>query len=630
MRKLYKLFTTLLALTVMMSLSINIHIASAKKEAKVAIIQLVSHPSLDQIVLGIKEGLAEGGYQEGDNLTIEFHNAEGDMNLLGSIADTVIHNQPDLIFAVTTPVAQAVADATTETPIVLAGITDPLAASLVKSLDQPGGNITGVSDAVQFEEQFDLIVQLQPDLKTLGMLYTTSEDNSLAELKKAEVVAEKYNIETTITGIDSTLDMQLVAENLAKQVDAIFVGSDNSIASSIDTLLDVTDKAGIPVFTTIDSFVEKGALSAIAINQKSIGIQSAEMGIDILKGQNPAEMPIQLVTNKQPVYNYETAEKLGITIDEQEESMIAENEVKTTSTTNNHFSIYFNAMSQGILWGIMGIGLYITFRILRFADLTSEVSFTMGASVAVALASSGVHPLVATVIAILGGMVAGYVTGLLMTLFDIPSLLAGIITLTGFYSINLRIMGKPNVSFRGLSTIYDTLSGLFASDILQRTLIGLATVGIVILLLALFFKTDFGQAVIATGDNEIMADALGISTARMKRFALVLANGIIGLSGALIAQDNGYADISMGVGTVVVALSSIVIGEVLLKNLTLPLRLLSIVAGSIVYRLILVYVLQLGFNANDFKLISATVLAIFLALPSISKRFKNLKKGGAQ
>lgn len=290
--------------------------------------------------------------------------------------------------------------------------------------------------------------------------------------------------------------------------------------------------------------------------------------------------------------------------------------------------IYFNAMSQGILWGIMGIGLYITFRILRFADLTSEVAFTMGASVAVALATNGVNPFIATLVAILGGMFAGYVTGLLMTLFDIPSLLAGIITLTGFYSINLRIMGKPNVSLRGVSTIYESLESLLATNLFQRSFIGLVTVFVVVLLLSYFFKTDFGQSVIATGDNEIMANALGIRTPKTKRFALVLANGIIGLAGALIAQDNGYADISMGTGTVVVALSSIVIGEVLLKNLTLPLRLISIVIGSIIYRLILVFVLQLGFNANDFKLISAFVLAIFLALPSITNRFKSLKKGG--
>lgn len=293
--------------------------------------------------------------------------------------------------------------------------------------------------------------------------------------------------------------------------------------------------------------------------------------------------------------------------------------------------IYLNAASQGVLWGIMGIGLYLTFRILRFADLTSEVSFTMGASVAVSLAAMGVNPFIATIAALFAGMIAGLVTGLLMTIFDIPSLLAGIITLTGFYSINLRIMGKPNVSLRNITTIYESLSVFMQTDLVQRTFIGLLTVLLVVAFLSFFFKTDFGQAVIATGDNEIMANALGISTTSMKRFALLLANGIIGLAGALVAQDNGYADISMGNGTVVVALSSIVIGEVIFKNLTLPLRLLSIVLGAVIYRLILVFVLQLGFNANDFKLISATVLAIFLAMPSITKRLRqNHNKGGAK
>ncbi|MBF6625521.1 ABC transporter permease [Aerococcaceae bacterium zg-BR9] len=295
-------------------------------------------------------------------------------------------------------------------------------------------------------------------------------------------------------------------------------------------------------------------------------------------------------------------------------------------------TIYLNAMSQGVLWGIMGIGLYITFRILRFADLTSEASFTMGVSVAVSLITQGVSPILATVAAIFGGMLTGYVTGLLMTLFDIPSLLAGIITLTGFYSINLRIMGKPNVSLRRLSTIYDEgIATLFQSTLVQRTVIGLMIVMIVVLLLSFFFRTDLGQAMIATGDNEIMAKSLGIKTASMKRFALVLANGIIGLAGALVAQDNSFGDISMGTGTVVVALSSIVIGEVLLKQLTMPLRLLAIVLGSVIYRVILVFVLQLGFNANDFRLISAIVLAIFLAFPtiSISVRQAISTKGGA-
>ncbi|HBY89277.1 ABC transporter permease [Ruoffia sp. FAM 24228] len=284
-------------------------------------------------------------------------------------------------------------------------------------------------------------------------------------------------------------------------------------------------------------------------------------------------------------------------------------------------SIYFSAVYQGILWGIMGLGLYISFRILRFADLTSEASFTLGAASAVTLITMGVNPIIATFASIITGMLAGLVTGLLTTYFDIPALLASIISLTGFYSINLRVMGSPNLSLRGFDTIYSYLSEVVESVQYQRAIVGLIVVLLVILFMTYLFKTDLGQAIIATGDNEIMAASFGIKTNTMKRLALMFANGFIALSGALVAQDNGFSDVQMGTGTVVVAMSSIVIGEVIFrKQMKLSGRFISIVVGSVIYRLIIVFVLQLGFNPNDFRLISALVLAIFLALPAISKK----------
>lgn len=284
-------------------------------------------------------------------------------------------------------------------------------------------------------------------------------------------------------------------------------------------------------------------------------------------------------------------------------------------------SLYLSAVAQGILWGIMGLGLYISFRILRFADLTSEASFTMGASVAAAMTTGGFNPLVSTLGAIVAGMFAGLITGVLTTNFDIPPLLASIITLTGLYSINLRIMGNPNVSFRGSDTLFDMMGNVTDHVLTQRVSVGIIFVVISIVLLDYFFKTDIGQAVIATGDNEIMAKSLGINTPRMTRIALMFANGLIGLSGALVAQDNGFSDIQMGAGTVVVAMSSIVIGEVLFKKeLKILKRLASIVIGAIIYRVILVFVLRLGFNSNDFRLLSATVLAIFLAFPAVNAK----------
>lgn len=283
--------------------------------------------------------------------------------------------------------------------------------------------------------------------------------------------------------------------------------------------------------------------------------------------------------------------------------------------------IYLSAVYQGILWGIMGLGLFISFRILRFADLTSEASFTLGAASAVTLITLGVNPVLATFASIFAGMLAGLVTGIMTTYFEIPSLLASIISFTGFYSINLRVMGSPNLSLRGFDTIYGYFSPIIQHPQNQRFTIGIAMVLLVIILMTFLFKTDLGQAIIATGDNEIMAGSFGIKTNTMKRLALMFANGLIALSGALVAQDNGFSDVQMGTGTVVVAMASIVIGEVIFRGqLKLSGRFISVVVGSVLYRLIIVFVLQLGFNPNDFKLISALVLAIFLALPAITNK----------
>ncbi|GAB7231586.1 ABC transporter permease [Facklamia hominis] len=291
-------------------------------------------------------------------------------------------------------------------------------------------------------------------------------------------------------------------------------------------------------------------------------------------------------------------------------------------------ALYYSACIQGILWSLMGMGLYISFRILGFADLTSEASFTLGAGVAAILIQSGYSPLLATLLAIGAGMLAGLVIGWLTTFLAIPGLLASIITMTGLYSVSLRVMGQPNLSLRGSETLFSLMEQVVASSDLARLVLGLVFALLVVAMLSLLFKTDLGQALVATGDNRIMADSLGINTHRMLRLALMLSNGLIALSGALVAQDNGFADIQLGNGTVVIAFSAIVIGEVIFRQqLSLTKRLMTVVLGAIIYRLILVAVLQLGFNANDFRFLSAFVLVLFLAGPNLIKRYFRQKGG---
>lgn len=284
-------------------------------------------------------------------------------------------------------------------------------------------------------------------------------------------------------------------------------------------------------------------------------------------------------------------------------------------------NMLISAIAQGLIWSLLALGLYISFRILNIADMSTEGTFTLGGAVGVQCITLGVNPFLAVTIAILAGAIAGGITGFLITKLNIPSLLAGILTMTGLYSINLRVMGKANLNILGLDTIYTRFANLELPRHMDTILIGLLFVVVIVAIYTLFFKTEFGQALIATGDNEAMARSLGISTNTMKIIGLMMSNGIIALAGAVISQSNGYADIQMGIGAIVIGLASIIIGEVLFSNVTFTVRLICLVVGSILYRLIMVLVLEAGLNPNDFKLISATMLAIFLALPKIKEKY---------
>lgn len=285
-----------------------------------------------------------------------------------------------------------------------------------------------------------------------------------------------------------------------------------------------------------------------------------------------------------------------------------------------------SAIGQGLLWALLGLGLYLSFRILNVTDMTVEGTFPLGAATAVSLIVHGVNPYLASLAAFGAGMIAGLITGLLTTKGKIPSLLAGILTMTAAYSVNLRIMGnKSNLSLLGQETLFSNQFLRQLPQYFDSVVMGMGVIVIITICLFLFLNTEYGQAFIATGDNPTMARSMGISTNKMVIFGLMVSNGLVGLCGALVAQSNGYADINMGIGTIVIALASIIIGEVAFGELTLGQRLVAVTLGSIVYRLLLLAVLQLGFSANDLNLLSSIVLALCMMLPQLDK-ILNIKK----
>lgn len=278
-----------------------------------------------------------------------------------------------------------------------------------------------------------------------------------------------------------------------------------------------------------------------------------------------------------------------------------------------------SAVSQGLLWGVLGLGIYLTFRILNFPDMTTEGSFPLGGAVAVTALNQDLNPILATFLGMAAGALAGLITGLLYTKGKIPTILAGILVMTSCNSIMLMVMGRANLGLHDLKRLQDYLP--FSPEV-NNLLMGFLAVLVIIFLLIYFLYTDLGQAYIATGDNREMAKSFGIHTDRMEMMGLLVSNALIGLSGALVSQQDGYADVSKGIGVIVIGLASIIIGEVLYSTgLTLFERLVAIIVGSILYQFLIMLVIALGFNTNYLKLFSAIVLALCLMVPVLRQRF---------
>lgn len=280
-----------------------------------------------------------------------------------------------------------------------------------------------------------------------------------------------------------------------------------------------------------------------------------------------------------------------------------------------------STLAQGFLWSLLAVGVFISFRVLDIADLTVEGSFPLGAAIAASLLVTGHSPSVAIIAACVGGMIAGAITGLLHTKLKIPALLAGILSMIALYSINLRVMGKANISLLNVDTAYSFFMNMGLGQVETTLAVGIISAIIVCLLLVFFFGTEIGVALRATGSNPQMIRAQGVNTDNIIVLGLLISNGFVAISGALLAQSNGFADVGMGIGTIVIGLASVIIGEVLFGRRSFVNNLISVVLGSIVYRIVIAVVLYIGMPPNDLKLFTAILVAIALALPMLKSKW---------
>ncbi|MBQ8492017.1 MAG: ABC transporter permease [Acidaminococcaceae bacterium] len=285
-----------------------------------------------------------------------------------------------------------------------------------------------------------------------------------------------------------------------------------------------------------------------------------------------------------------------------------------------------STVAQGLLWAVMALGVYVTFRVLDLADLTCEGSFPLGAATAATLMASGYGVGVSIAAAAVAGMLAGAVTGILTTKMKIPALLAGILTMIALYSVNLRIMGKANLSLLGVDTVFVITQKALGLNNAQTTFaVGIGATLIVGIAMYWFFGTEIGAAIRATGFNQQMIRAQGVNTDMTIILGLIISNALISISGALVGQNNGFADVGMGVGTIVIGLASVIIGEVLFGTRSFKNCMISVVLGSVVYRIVIAIVLQMGMPPNDLKLFTSVLVALALSMPLMKAKLKGRK-----
>ncbi len=288
------------------------------------------------------------------------------------------------------------------------------------------------------------------------------------------------------------------------------------------------------------------------------------------------------------------------------------------------------AVAQGVLWGLMTLGVYLTFRILNMADMTVDGSFAAGGAVTAVLIVKGMNPVLTLLFVFIAGTLCGLATGFMNTKLKINILLASILSQIALYSINIRIMGKANTPLLGSDTMMSMLRNATGGNLSTTNvslIIGVIVIALIIGLMYWFFGTEIGSAIRATGSNEHMVRAMGVNTDTMKILGLMISNGMVALSGALVAQSQGYADVGMGTGTIVIGLASIIIGEVIFgSHFGFWWVLLSAVFGSVIYRIVIAVVLQLGLKSTDLKLLTALIVAIALSVPVAKKKIDRRRR----
>jgi len=283
-------------------------------KVKIGILQQLEHPSLDQAREGFVQALADNGYVDGENMILDYQNAQSDQSNLSSMSDRLVNNENDLILAIATGAAQTLAGKTQDIPILITAVTDPVDAGVVNSMENPGTNVSGTSDASPMKEQLELLLTLKENIKTVGLLYTSSEDNSVLQISQVKDILDGMNIEYVEQTVTNSNDVQQAVQSIVTKCDAIYIPTDNVLASSMALVADITWPAGIPVVAGAESMVTDGGLATLGLSYYNLGYQTGEMAVKVLNGEDISTMPVETQKEYSYIVNGDAVDAMGITV----------------------------------------------------------------------------------------------------------------------------------------------------------------------------------------------------------------------------------------------------------------------------------------------------------------------------
>ena len=600
--------------------------------------QISSTAALDESRAGFFKALADSGFLADSSVTIIERNAQGDVPALSLIMSDFLQQNVTHVVTVSSVATQAALKAITDRPHIFAAVANPYIIGAGTSPTSHRPNVTGAEIPLPVDSAIVLAANTFPDAKVWGTLFDPADPFAEFYLEEAKKGAKAAGVRFVTVACTSPGDIGAGIQALKAQgARGVVQIPSIMISGGFSAVVKATRQANMPLVVTSASF--EGAPIAFGLSFFDNGYDAGLILIRVLRGENPATIPFQRADKKTLVVNLDAARAYGVTLPAElvnrADSVIglptamASSAGKVTSQSpsprrrSNPFEFWIVAITQGLAYAALAWGVYMASRVLRFADITPDGSFPLGGAVAASLIISGMDPLLATLVAVVAGMAAGYITALLHTRLGVKDLLAGILVMTALFSINLHVMGRSNVSLLNADTVVRSVHAVIPasvgwSDDLSLGVLFLFITLVLGAIVTLYLKTDFGMAMRAVGDNPAMITAQGVDKRRMIELGLALANGFVAFSGALIAQQQGFADVGMGVGTLVAGMAAVIMGETLLfKKRSLAITVMMVAVGAILFRSMVAMALRLGLNPIDLKLATAAFVLAALALPQL-------------